>query len=99
VSRERHRPVRSCTACRRKGGKDEFVRIVRHHGGTVAIDDAGTAEGRGAYLCPDPACLATAIKKRSLARALRLTSEARAVLEPLYESLRSRIGEGGRVNS
>ncbi len=47
------------------------------------MDTTGRIAGRGAYLCADGSCWATAVKKRALDRALstRLPDELRAVLE------------------
>ena len=42
--------------------------MVRGPDGTISIDTAGKKPGRGAYLCPDPACLAKAQKKKALER-------------------------------
>jgi hypothetical protein len=39
----------------------------------MAIDLRGKRDGRGAYLCPHPACWEKALKRHSLERALRLT--------------------------
>jgi predicted RNA-binding protein YlxR (DUF448 family) len=36
----------------------------------IAIDE-GRSQGRGAYVCADPACLAAARKKNALGRALK----------------------------
>jgi hypothetical protein len=49
--------------------RSELIRIVRRPDGSVAVDAEGTAPGRGAYVCRDPACLAKA--RRRLAGALR----------------------------
>jgi predicted RNA-binding protein YlxR (DUF448 family) len=46
-----------------------MVRFVRTADGGVALDAAGTAPGRGAYVCPDPGCFGRA--RRRLAGALR----------------------------
>jgi predicted RNA-binding protein YlxR (DUF448 family) len=65
------KPVRTCVGCRRKADKSELVRLVWQ--GTVVVDRAQRAPGRGAYLHPGPACAALAVKRRSLGRALRVT--------------------------
>jgi len=41
-------------------------------GGGLAVDPRGKASGRGAYLCPDPACLERGLDQGSLARALEV---------------------------
>jgi len=50
-----------------------MVRLVHTGGGMVEIDTTGKAQGRGAYLCPDPACWEKAIKGTILERAFRST--------------------------
>ena len=54
--RARHVPQRTCVACRRTGDQRTFVRLVRSADGTVQVDEAGKAAGRGAYLCRATAC-------------------------------------------
>ena len=66
-------PIRTCVACRREAGKGTLVRVVRDAGGGAAVDLAGRAPGRGAYLHRDPDCLAIARKKKALDRALKAT--------------------------
>ena len=39
--------------------------------GELLVDKTGRANGRGAYLCDDPACLQRAIKRKALSRAFR----------------------------
>lgn len=75
-------PQRTCVACRALRPKRELVRIVRSPEGDVAVDETGKRSGRGAYLCPAPACWETALSKGLLNRALRtnLTEEMRARL-------------------
>jgi predicted RNA-binding protein YlxR (DUF448 family) len=70
VPKQRHRPVRTCVACRQEAGKVELVRFVRSPEGIVALDRTGRAEGRGAYLHAAPDCLEHARKRRALERAL-----------------------------
>ena len=56
---------------------------MRGPDGTVGIDPTGKAPGRGAYLGPARECLAKALERGSLERALNVTlSDAqRAALE------------------
>jgi uncharacterized protein len=71
--------MRTCVACRRSHPKRELVRLVRTTGGEVEIDGAARKAGRGAYLCPEPACWEKALKGGQLEKALRgnLTREDR----------------------
>ena len=63
-------PVRTCVGCRRKAEKSELVRLVWQQ--ACVVDPAQREPGRGAYLHRGPDCLALALKRRSLGRALRV---------------------------
>ena len=63
--------MRTCVGCRRKAEKSELVRLVWQQ--AVVVDRAQRAPGRGAYLHPGPDCVALAVRRRSLGRALRVT--------------------------
>lgn len=63
-------PQRQCMGCRERKSKRELIRVVRGTDGTVSLDFSGKAQGRGAYLCPDPACLKKAIRSKALDRSL-----------------------------
>ena len=63
-------PMRQCLGCREMKPKKDLIRVVRApDGSSISLDFQGKAPGRGAYLCPDPACLKKAIKSRALERA------------------------------
>ena len=63
-------PMRQCLGCREMKPKKELIRVVRSPDETtISLDFQGKTPGRGAYLCPDPACLKKAIKSRALERA------------------------------
>ena len=76
-------PMRQCVGCREMKPKKELIRVVRSPEGQVSLDFKGKLPGRGAYLCPDPACLARAKKSRALERAFsaQLPDEVWARLE------------------
>ena len=61
-------PARQCIGCLTSRPKKELVRVVRAPSGEISIDPVGKKPGRGAYLCPDAACLAKAKKKKALER-------------------------------
>jgi len=67
----KHVPQRTCVACRRVRPKRELVRLVRAPSGEVEIDTTGRKEGRGAYICPERACLEKALKGKQLEVTLR----------------------------
>ena len=65
-------PVRMCIACRQGRPKKELVRVVASEGSLFA-DETGKAQGRGAYVCPEVACLDKAKKIKAFERALETT--------------------------
>lgn len=75
-------PQRQCVGCREMKGKKELIRVVRSQEGNVTLDFSGRSPGRGAYLCPDPACLARARKSRALERAFET-----AIPAEIYDAL------------
>jgi predicted RNA-binding protein YlxR (DUF448 family) len=64
-------PQRTCIACRKTTGKRELVRLVRTPAGIIEVDREGKKEGRGAYLCADPACWEKALKGKQIEHNLR----------------------------
>jgi uncharacterized protein len=83
TTQARTAPQRTCVACRRTRDKRDLVRVVRSPEGSVSFDASGRLPGRGAYLCADGACWATALKKSSIERALsvKLPADMRGQLE------------------
>ena len=63
-------PQRQCVGCREMRDKKALLRVVKSPEGEVSLDFKGKKPGRGAYVCPDPACLKRARKTRALERAL-----------------------------
>ena len=85
-------PRRTCVVCRATTAKRTLHRIVRSPDGTVAYDPTGKAAGRGAYLCGQLACLDTAVRRRSIQRALKVTDTVAA--NAAVEALRNRMLSG-----
>src|SRR5687768_9253389 len=67
-------PVRTCVGCRARAAKSELLRVVAVDGDAV-IDVRGRLPGRGAHLHPDPGCLALAVRRKAIPRALRHVGE------------------------
>ncbi len=65
-------PMRRCIGCMESKPKRELIRIVSSPEGEIRPDPSGKANGRGAYLCPDPECVAKARKKNAFARNLHI---------------------------
>ena len=77
--RPKHVPRRMCVACRQHDAKRGLIRIVRTPEDAVALDPTGRRNGRGAYLCHQPACWEKALKTGILARALKATIDEETV--------------------
>ena len=75
-------PMRQCMGCNEHKPKMELLRVVRSPEGDVSLDFVGKKSGRGAYLCPDGACLARARKSRALERAFET-----AIPDAVYDAL------------
>jgi predicted RNA-binding protein YlxR (DUF448 family) len=65
-------PERTCIGCRKKGKRNELLRLVAEGSGSTAVlvDERRRMAGRGAWLHPSESCLALAIKRRAFGRAL-----------------------------
>lgn len=74
-------PVRTCLGCRRARPKRLLIRLVRDTSGVVRVDRTAAAPGRGAYVCPDGACVERMLKAAALSRAFRKRSDAGPDLE------------------
>ena len=70
-------PVRTCVGCRRRDAQAALLRVVADQA-TVRVDPRRRAPGRGAYVHPDPACVALALKRRAFGRTLRTPVDAAA---------------------
>ena len=82
-------PMRQCLGCREMKPKKELIRVVRSPEGEISLDFRGKANGRGAYVCPDPACLKKAIKAKALERAFET-----AIPEEIYALLTAQMEAG-----
>ena len=69
MQKPRKIPQRQCLGCREMRNKRDLIRVVRSPEGEISLDFKGKKPGRGAYVCPDPACLVKARKSRALERA------------------------------
>lgn len=91
---QRKIPQRQCLGCREMKPKRELIRVVRDPSGGVSLDLRGKAAGRGAYLCPQAACLKRAVKTRALARALE-TEIPPEIYEQLQKEMEAHTDEPG----
>ncbi len=88
---QKRTPLRKCTGCGEMKPKKELVRIVKDPEGAISLDRTGKKAGRGAYFCPDEACLAAAKKARRLEKAFSCQIPD-AVYRQMEEALRTNDG-------
>jgi predicted RNA-binding protein YlxR (DUF448 family) len=93
MARQKHKPQRTCIACRDVKDKRELIRIVRSPEGKVGVDLTGKANGRGAYLCRQASCWQKSLEKNMLGRALKVTvsTEDSAALQHYLETELSKV--------
>jgi predicted RNA-binding protein YlxR (DUF448 family) len=84
-------PMRQCLGCREHKPKRELIRVVRSPEGEISLDFRGKKSGRGAYVCPESACLAKIRKSKALERAFAV-----AVPDEVYAALEAQMREGDR---
>lgn len=81
-------PMRQCVGCREMKPKKELIRVVKSPEGVLSLDFRGKAPGRGAYLCPDPACLKRAVKSKALERGFEIP-----IPQEIYDDLLAKMEE------
>lgn len=84
---ERKIPLRTCIACREEKPKKELVRIVKNAEGDIFLDFSGKANGRGAYVCSNTACIER-LKKYKLLNKTFSCAVDDTVYDALGEQLR-----------
>ena len=62
--------------------KSDLIRVIRTPEDMIEVDFTGKKNGRGAYLCNNPDCLAKARKRKSLERSLKM-----AIPPEVYERI------------
>ncbi|MGB9846230.1 MAG: RNase P modulator RnpM [Desulfotomaculales bacterium] len=87
MARVKKVPLRMCVGCREMKPKKELVRIVRTPEEKIAIDPTGKRSGRGAYVCPEAACVQKALKNKSIEKALKCPL-AKEVVDSLMSALK-----------
>lgn len=79
---EKAKLQRMCVGCRGLADKRELCRVARTPEGNIVLDATGRANGRGAYIHHDSACLEKALKIRAIERALK---------QPLSEDVKDEL--------
>lgn len=75
-------PQRKCVGCNEMKDKKSLLRIVRSPEGEISLDLTGKKNGRGAYVCPNKACITKAVKEKRLERALE-----KSISDEVYNKL------------
>ena len=87
---EKKIPMRQCLGCREMKPKKELIRVVRSPDGEISLDFKGKASGRGAYICPDSACLKKAVKAKAMEKAFSMS-----IPPEIYDKLQEQMEGGG----
>jgi predicted RNA-binding protein YlxR (DUF448 family) len=82
LEKEPHVPERTCILTRRKGTRDELIRLALSPEGQVAPDVRARAPGRGAWIAVDRAGLDAAFSNGKLKGALQRAFKMNGVIVP-----------------
>lgn len=88
--KKRKLPLRKCTGCQEMKDKREMIRVVKNTDNEISLDFTGKKPGRGAYVCPDIACLEKAQNSRGLERSFKM-----GISKEIYEILRNELERNG----
>ena len=86
-------PYRSCVACRRSAPRSELLRFARGPDGSVVVDVAARAPGRGAWTCASVACVRRAVERSAFERAFG--APVLGKVEPVVQAVQSALAQGG----
>ncbi|MDO5036841.1 MAG: YlxR family protein [Tissierellia bacterium] len=82
MKKQKKTPIRKCIGCGKAQAKHDLIRVVKNKDNEVFLDLSGKANGRGAYLCKDQACLERAMTLKALNRAFGME-----ISQDTYEAL------------
>ena len=77
------KPERTCVVCRKKGTKENFLKVVKNKNGEFLIERDVKLDGRGAYICKNSECIQKCKKTKALNRAFKTVVPAE-----IYEELK-----------
>lgn len=81
-------PLRKCTGCGEMKPKKELVRVVKTPDDHVLLDLTGRVNGRGAYICPDAACLKIARKAKRIEKSFQMQ-----IPEEVYDMMEEELNK------
>ena len=85
-------PMRQCVGCGQMNEKRSMYRVIRTQEGEFLLDKTGRKNGRGAYICPNEACLQKAIRTKGLERSFKMQIP-KEVYGTLEEEMKSNDAE------
>ena len=86
----KHIPERTCIACRKKGDKSNFIKVVLDKSGKVQVEKDVNLSGRGAYICKDKMdCILKCEKSKILSKVFKMN-----VPNEIYGEIKSEIESG-----
>ena len=90
-------PMRTCVGCRKKGARGDLLRVALLEDNLVP-DLAARLPGRGAWMHLDQECLALAVRRRALPRALRVPGplDVEAVQQQIDVLTTVHLGSGSK---
>lgn len=68
--------IRTCIGCRKKGQKQDFIRVIKNEDKEVDIDVSGKAQTRGAYVCRDVKCVEKLRKSHRLRKLFEIEDDS-----------------------
>ena len=77
-------PIRTCIVCRKKGTKENFIKIILNKNGELLIEKDKRLDGRGAYICKAGECIDKCQKSKAINRAFKMN-----VPQEFYEELKN----------
>ena len=81
-------PMRKCIGCNEAKQKKELVRRVKSPEGEISVDLTGKKNGRGAYICPDAACLKIARKAKRIEKSFQMQ-----IPEEVYDMMEEELNK------
>ena len=79
---QKREPERTCIACRKKGNKSLFLKVVLNKNGIAHLESDAKLDGRGAYICKNETCALACKKSRALNRVFKQN-----ISEEVYEEI------------
>lgn len=77
--------TRTCIACKKKGPKEEFIRIVADKNGDNIIDYDQKINARGVYICNKHECFERILKMKDISKILKIKTTKEKFINVICE--------------